>query len=115
MDKTKHINISVNHGQAFFSDSITVADNVERFVFDFKQTTPRFDPTTLEQPEQQTSINLQHNAVVVSAVLAKVFYEMLGERIKQHEKMYGVIKKPSQKSQEKGFKESATIKPSYFG
>lgn len=115
MEKTKNVNVSVNHGEAFFSDSITVADNVERFVFDFKQTSPRFDPIDLDHPEQQTSIAIQHNTVVVGASLAKVFHDMLGERIRQHEKMYGMIKKPSGRQKEKEFSDAATVKPSYFG
>lgn len=114
MDKTKSINVSINHGDAFFSDSITIADNEERFVLDFKQTSPRFDSVALEQQEQQTSIVIKHNAVVLSASLAKVLHELLGERIKEHEKMFGTIKKPDKKKK-KEFAEAATAKPTYFG
>ncbi|MFH0979096.1 MAG: DUF3467 domain-containing protein [Candidatus Woesearchaeota archaeon] len=115
MDKQKSVNVSVNHGDAFFTDSITIADNEERFVFDFKQTSPRFDPMSLESAEQQTSITIRHNAIIMSAPLAKVLHELLAERIKQHEKMYGQIKKPGKKAREKEFKEGPTVKPAYFG
>jgi hypothetical protein len=113
MDKAKNINVSINPGDAFFSDSITIADNEERFVLDFKQTSPRFDPVSLEQSDQQTSIVIKHNTVVISAALAKVLNDLLGERIKQHEKMFGTIKKPAKKK-EKELVESVG-KPTYFG
>lgn len=115
MEKVKRVNVAVNQGDAFFSDSITVADNAERFVFDFKQTSPRFDPSSLDMPEQQTTIAIRHNTVIVNASLAKVFHEMLGERIKQHEKIFGAIKKPSKKAKQKEFSDAATVKPSYLG
>ncbi|MFH1511349.1 MAG: hypothetical protein ABIF10_06665 [Candidatus Woesearchaeota archaeon] len=114
MDKPKQVNVNINPGDAFFSDSITVADNADRFVLDFKQTSPRFDQMQLEGSEQQTLIVIKHNTVIMTSSLAKVFYEMLGERIKQHEKMFGIIKKPA-KQKQKEFSESATVKPSYFG
>ena len=114
MDKMKNINVSISPGDAFFSDSITIADNEERFVLDFKQTSPRFDPINLEQQEQQTTIVIKHNPIIMSSSLAKVLYDLLGERIKQHEKMFGQIKKPGKKK-EKKFTEAATVKPAYFG
>ena len=114
MERVKRINLTVNHAESFFSDSVTVADNAERFVFNFKQSSPRFDPVSLDQPEQQTTIVIKHNTVIVSSVLAKSFHEMLGERLKQHEKMFGKIEKPK-KIEQKQFSESATVKPSYFG
>lgn len=114
MEKPKNVNVNINPGNAFFSDSITVADNAERFVLDFKQTSPRFDQLQMEGSEQQTLIVIRHNTVIMTASLAKVFHEMLGERIRQHEKMFGAIKKPA-KQKQKEFTESATVKPSYFG
>ena len=111
----KNVNVTVNQGDAFFVDSITIADNEERFVLDFKQTSPRFDPLSLDQPDQQTSIVIRHNAVILNASLAKVLYDLLGERIKQHEKMFGTIKKYQKKQKEKDFVEKSSVKPAYFG
>ena len=113
VDKIRRVNVSVNHGDAFFSDSVTVADNAERFIFDFKQSSPRFDQSAQDRPEQQTTIILKHETVVVSAQLAKALHEMLGERLRQHEEMYGKIPKPVKK-EIKEFTETVS-KPSYFG
>jgi hypothetical protein len=113
MEKVKRVNVNINHGDAYFSDSVTVADNPERFIFDFKQSSPRFDQVAPNNPDQQTTIVMKHNTIVVSAALAKVLHEMLGERIKQHEKMFGKIAKPTKKKQAPIT--STTVKPSYFG
>jgi hypothetical protein len=113
MDKVKRVNVNINHGDAYFSDSVTVADNPDRFIFDFKQSSPRFDQTAPNSPEQQTTIVMKHNTIVVSSQLAKVLHEMLGERIKQHEKMFGKIPKPTKRTQ--SVTQASTAKPSYFG
>jgi hypothetical protein len=113
MEKVKRVNVNINHGDAYFSDSVTVADNPDRFIFDFKQSSPRFDQTAPNSPEQQTTIVMKHNTIVVSSQLAKVLHDMLGERIKQHEKMFGKIQKPAKKKQVVG--SPTTAKPTYFG
>jgi hypothetical protein len=117
MEEQKELNIRINQGDAFFCDSITIADNPTKFVLDFKQNTPRFDPVNLEQNEQRVSMILKHNVVVMDAELAKVLYGMLGERIKKHEEMFGKIKEPKRQKikEKKGFSSAETIKPSYFG
>ena len=113
MEKVKRVNLNINHGDAFFSDSVTVADNPDRFIFDFKQSSPRFDQVAPNSQEQQTTIVMKHSTIVMSTQLAKVLHEMLGERLKQHEKMFGKIPKPAKKKQVAS--NPTTAKPSYFG
>lgn len=120
MEKTKQINVNVSHGDAFFADSITVADNKEKFIFDFKHTSPRFDPAGQGGKEQQTSLVIKHNTVMANPVLAKTFHEMLGERIKQHEKMFGKIETIKKKKGSKKGKKDVPVevigsRPTYFG
>lgn len=117
MEQQKQLNMGINHGDAFFCDSMTIADNPTKFVLDFKQNTPRFDPVNLEQNEQRVSMILKHNVVVIDAELAKVLYSMIGDRIKRHEEMFGKIKevKKQKIKDKKGFSSAETIKPSYFG
>ncbi len=113
----KNINVGIKHEDAFFSDSVTIANNPMRFIFDFKQNSPRFDPINPNQEEQQTSIIIKHNVVMVDIQLAKMLHEMLGDRLKKYEEQFGKIKidKPKPQAKEKKPYEADTVRPDYFG
>lgn len=115
----EQIIMSANHGDAFFSDNVTVANNQAKFILDFKNTTPRFDPANPEQTEQRTSVVVKHNTVVIDVQMIKTLHTILGDRIKEYEKQFGKIKdaKVNIKNSkiDKEFDKPATVKPNYFG
>ncbi len=115
MDKPKEVKIEIQNGDSFHADEIGMIYNPIRFILDFKSVTPRIDMRNKEfQP-----IVLKHNVVVIDPFMAKSLHEMLGANIKNFEKRFGKIKKPT--AIEKLEKENTKIKPekkdspSYFG
>ena len=92
--ENKPINFQINPGEVFFADGLTIAHGKGKFVFDLKQSVPRFNPS----PEggEQAQIIIKHNVVVVDAELAKKFHELLGENIEKYEKEFGKLKLPKE-------------------
>jgi hypothetical protein len=92
--ENKPMNITINPGEVFFSDSLTIAHGKGKFVFDFKQSVPRFNPS----PEggEQPQVIIKHGVVVMDAELAKKLHELLGENIAKYEKEFGKVKLPKE-------------------
>lgn len=103
----QRINVQVDHGgEAFYCDSITVNAGGNKFVFDFKQTTPRVDQVG---DQNQTSIVIKHKAVVMDPALAKEFLRIFRESVERFENEKGEIKvQVAQKSKQKAQKGSVT-------
>ncbi|MEM5804738.1 MAG: DUF3467 domain-containing protein [Candidatus Aenigmatarchaeota archaeon] len=86
----KRVNVSIDNGRdVFFTDNVTIIHSPAKFVIDFTQTTPRFDNIG---GEQQQSVIVKHNTVMMDPVLAKMFMEVLDENVKKYEKQHGKIK-----------------------
>lgn len=113
----QNVSVGINHGDAFFSDTVTIANNPRQFVLDFKQATPRFDQMAPDASKQQTTIILKHNTIILDAAVAKILHQLLGERIDKYEESFGEIKIQVQKPQapkEEKF-EATSVRPDYFG
>lgn len=92
--ENKPVNFQVNPGEVFFSDGLTIAHGKGKFVFDFKQSVPRFNPSS--EGGEQAQVILKHNVVVMDVELAKKLHELLGENIEKYEKEFGKVKLPKE-------------------
>tara|TARA_Y100000310_G_C20468430_1_gene708786 strand:+ start:378 stop:737 length:360 start_codon:yes stop_codon:yes gene_type:complete len=101
------INMNINDGEAFYAHELSINFNPLQFVLDFKSVTPRVDPRS----ENQASISMKHNVVLVDPYHATRVYELLGSVIKKYEKEFGKIGKPEALKvlEKKNKKEAAKI------
>jgi len=108
MESKKRINVSVDHGgPAFFVDNITISHSQQKFVFDFVQTSPRFDQ--IGESNQQTLV-VKHKAMVMDPALAKIFLKVLKENLERYEKKFGKITIPKKRSSvKKGASKAAKV------
>ena len=111
----QQIQLNINDGRTFFSDEISITNNPQRFILDFKNTAPRID---VRSEQGQVPLVLEHNTIMLDAWLAKNLHQLLGDHIKEYEKHYGKITEP--KEIKKAKKEAQPIistqkKPGYFG
>lgn len=109
----KPLKVGVVQGDAFYCDGVTIAHSPTKFILDFKQRTPRFDPS--EQGEEVT-LMVKHNVVVIDTDVIKNVFQSLKDNIAKYEKEYGKLKsaKPV-KIQKEGNKESVEPSSSYIG
>ncbi|AJF60880.1 TPA: DUF3467 domain-containing protein [Candidatus Woesearchaeota archaeon] len=115
--KDTKVKFDIENGQSFFADEVGVIHNPLKIILDFRSITPRVD---VRNQEYQTLV-LRHNVILMDPYTAKSFFDVLGKNIKNYEKEFGKIEKPSQlkklekkaavKSSKKGNKDS----PTYFG
>lgn len=109
----KKININVDHSEpSFFSDSVTVSHNPQKFIFDFTQTTPRFD---LIVDQRQQSFTIKHKTIMLDPVVAKSLMEVLKENIKRFEKNFGKINVPKMKKRLPKVSSASAESYSYIG
>lgn len=99
-----------NSKDAFWTDFITITHIPNQIAIDFRQTTPRFNPGPGE--ENQQTLVIKHNVILMSPVLAKSFLEILKKNLEEYEKRFGKIKVPKPK---KGKKVQTTTTPGYVG
>ena len=81
--------IKFEHGEVFFTDAVTIIHGPNKFIFDFKQGSPRVDYVGGE--EHQTVV-VKHNTIMMDVAFAKKFLETLKENIKNYEKRFGKVK-----------------------
>ncbi len=86
----KKISYSIDDGEAFFANEVTVNFNQQQFVLDFKQITPRFDPRSNEAPV----LRIKHSPIILSPAHLKQFSEILQKAIQDYEKKIEEIKLP---------------------
>lgn len=115
-DKQKRINVDISNGKQFFADEIAVMHSPTKFVFDFKNITPRVDPRTAHF----TPMALEHNVVIMDLHTAKSFLKVFKENLDRYEKAFGKIKEPKALKKIKKQAESMVVStkeetPSYFG
>ncbi len=115
-DKPKNINVNISNGKQFFADEIAVMHSPVKFVFDFKNTTPRIDPRIV----QITPMALEHNVIIMDLHTAKSFLKLFKESVDKYEKQFGKIKEPE--ALIKAMKQAQSLvvstkeeTPSYFG
>ena len=94
MEEEKSINVQIDHrNEGFYSDSVSIIYNPMKFIFDFKQTTPRIDQ--INNKTQQT-IAIKHNVIILDVKFAKIFLETLKKSVETYEKKHGSIKVPKE-------------------
>ena len=113
--KDKKVKFDIDNGHSFFADEVGVIHNPLKLILDFRSITPRVD---VRNQEYQTLV-LKHNVVVMDPFTAKSFMNILQQNIKNYEKQFGKINKPSPlKKLEKEKKKKSSGKeesPTYFG
>ena len=88
------MNVSADHTEpAFFADSLSVSHSQSKFVFDFTQTTPRFDQSG---EERHQSLTIKHKTLLLDPVFAKDVFRVLKDNLENYEKQFGQIKVPKQ-------------------
>ena len=91
----KQITMKLDHGsEAFYSDSVSIIYNPNKFILDFKQISPRIDQI---QGKSQQTLVMKHNTILLDTGFAKIFFETLKKSIQGYEKKHGKIKVPKQK------------------
>ncbi|MBN2042872.1 MAG: DUF3467 domain-containing protein [Candidatus Aenigmarchaeota archaeon] len=107
----QQINIRIDHSdEGFYTDSISVVYNPNKFILDFKQTVPKIDQ--VEGKSQQTIV-VKHKTMLLDAKFAKIFLKTLQNAMDGYEKKYGKIELPKKQKQ----KEEAVVvkEESYIG
>ena len=116
----KKINVSIEEGQTFFANEISVNFNPIQFFLDFKSVSPRVDIRT---KENEMNLRVEHNVIAIDPFHAKKVFETLKQGIENYEKEFGEIKKPEsiqkleekQKQQGEDQNKMAEKTPIYFG
>jgi len=115
------INITINDGEPFFANEMSVNFNPMQFILDFRSVTPRNDPRS---KTGRPSLHIKHNIVQVDPWHMIQIKELFTRMIEGYEKEFGKIKKPKQieafekkhkKPTETNKDEAKTEVPSYFG
>ncbi len=97
--------------EAFFSDSFSVLFNPHKFVFDFKQSTPKVG--TSKEGRKVESV-VWHRPVVVDPILAKKMLTVLEKNVEKYENKFGEIEIEKMKKEEEVEAEDAE-EPTYIG
>ena len=95
MDENRKINVNVaidHSNEAFYCDSISISQvGLNKFVIDFKQTTPRIDQL---ENQSRTSLVVKHKTIILDSVLVKDFMRVLKDSLERFEKTEGKIEIP---------------------
>ena len=81
---------SVNLGQDFLAEQVSVSHSPLRFVVDFVRTAPRIDGAS-----QTSRMLISHDVIMMDPYLAKEFMSVLKDNIEKYEKKFGKIEKPA--------------------
>lgn len=95
-EKSKNVSIDYG-GEAFFTDSIAVMHGENKFIVDFKQSTPRLDQMG---GDQRQTISVKHNSIMMDPTTAKVLLSILEDNVEKFEKNHGEIKLPEREEKE---------------
>lgn len=111
----QEVRMNINDGDPFFADEISVIHNPLKFVFDFKNISPRLD-----MPGQPMRVAMKHNVITCDPHMAKDFLDALKHNLDEYEKKYGKIEKPkalikAQKERQAKSKKSKQPTADYFG
>ena len=108
----QQVNVRIDHSdEGFYSDSISVVYNPNKFILDFKQTVPKIDQ--IEGKSQQTLV-VKHKTMLLDVKFAKIFLKTLQHAMEGYEKKYGNIELPKK---QKNKEESVVVSKdeSYIG
>ncbi len=104
----KKINIIMdNSNQAFYATQASVHFSLHDFCIDFGQATPRVNATP--KGEEMSYVN-KHATIMLTPMLAKRLFELLGGQLAKFEKSNGQIKIPKEsKKKARTIKKSAEV------
>ena len=102
----------VDFADIFLAEGISIAMSELRILLNFKNITPRFQPT--QDGEQVINI-VKHNTIVLDPALAKALATTLNDYVQKYEQQFGHIKDRVQKNKTKNEKVTIQEKPNYFG
>ncbi|MFP4115772.1 MAG: DUF3467 domain-containing protein [Candidatus Aenigmatarchaeota archaeon] len=98
--------------KGFFSDSFSILFNPHKFVFDFKQSTPK---VVKSGNDKGTESVIWHKPVLMDPVLAKKLVHVLEKNVEKYEDKYGEIEIKEKSEEEVEAEEPDTEEPSYIG
>lgn len=116
----RKINFSINDGETFFANEISITFGPAQFAFDFKNISPRVD---MRSQDGSKTFVLKHNVVLIEPFQIKQLAKVLGDAITRYELEFGNIELPApimkaeqelQKLAKSEAKQSHDV-PSYFG
>ncbi|PIO00080.1 hypothetical protein COT72_02855 [archaeon CG10_big_fil_rev_8_21_14_0_10_43_11] len=108
MSEQKKLNMIVdNSNNAFYATQVSINFSAQDFLLDFGQITPRF--TVTPKGDEVVYVS-KHETLILSPVLAKKVYALLGSQLAKYENDHGEIKVPKQKKMKKA-KHVAKISP----
>jgi hypothetical protein len=88
-EEKKKVNVNIDPGkESFYANNLAIFNNVNEFVLDFAQVTPRMD---MIDGKQVLTYMVKHNSVVIEPRQAKVILNLLKENIEKYEKRFGKI------------------------
>ena len=92
MENQKQINMTFDAGKTFYCENIVISHDNAKFILDFRQEIPRFDP--IGPPEQliQPTVVVTHNVVIISVDRMKSFVKAMQDNITTFEKQFGKLK-----------------------
>ncbi|GIU69477.1 MAG: hypothetical protein KatS3mg002_0713 [Candidatus Woesearchaeota archaeon] len=118
-DTVNKINFSINDGESFFANEMSITFGPAQFALDFKNISPRVD---MRNQDGSKTFVMKHNVILVEPFQIKQFAKVLNDAISRYEMEYGnieppqAIKKAEQELQRLSKQESISHDvPSYFG
>ncbi len=100
-----------NDEEGFFSDSFSVLFNPHKFVFDFKQSTPKV--STKKDGRKVESV-VWHRPIIVDPILAKKMLTVLQKNVEKYEDRFGEIE-INGKEQKDDVEADEADEPTYIG
>jgi len=98
--------------EGFFSDSFSVLFNPHKFVFDFKQSTPK---VSTSQDGRKVESVVWHRPIVMDPVLAKKILRILEKNVEKYEDKFGEIEIIEKEKNEKEVEADDAEEPTYIG
>jgi len=88
-EERKKVSVNIDPGkESFYANNLAVFNNVNEFVLDFAQVTPRMD---MIDGKQVLTYMVKHNTIVIEPKQAKVILNLLKENLEKYEKKFGKI------------------------
>jgi len=108
----QQVNVRIDHSdEGFYTDSISVVYNPNKFILDFKQTVPKIDQ--IQGGKNQQTLVVKHKTMLLDVKFAKIFLKTLQHAMEGYEKKHGKIELPKKQKRKE---ESVVVKEeSYIG
>jgi len=114
------LNFSINDGDSFFANEMSITFGPAQFAFDFKNISPRVD---MRNQDGSKTFVMKHNVILIEPFQIKQFAKVLNDAISRYEIEYGTIELPgpikkAEQELQKAVKKQDAIShdvPSYFG